>query len=47
MFVNKVFIVATLAISALAAPTFVDLEARAPQPGSKSATSEFLSGRFD
>ncbi|KAJ3489772.1 hypothetical protein NLI96_g1907 [Meripilus lineatus] len=37
MFVNKVFVIATLAISALAAPAIVELEERAPEPGIKSA----------
>jgi len=37
MFVNKVFVIATLAISAFAAPAFVELEERAPEPGIKSA----------
>lgn len=35
MFVNKVFVIATLAISVLAAPAYVELEAR--EPGIKSA----------
>lgn len=41
MFVNKVFVIATLAISALAAPAIVELEERAPEPGSKFFSQSF------